>query len=395
MSIRPSSWGSCKCNRKQVKGKYILVHQTKYLQSPSLRHPDILYAPDVFCAIIILSQNLIFLSPGTCMWLFYYTTKFHFLSSAEIKLRLEDTLYKGCSDKPDPRRWGIKFPPWMGTQGTWDTGLRVAASSDWEQNIGLLISMWSTPSKKKHPLGTQSKPKDSKFQFLACLDPFLFPTLIQGFKKHPGPSSGYNTLQQVAAFLQLQRVSVLAFIFPSGFRSTASLLLTEHHFSQEKGALFAISLPPPPPQLQWAPVSPQLPQPTPFPPSESSQSRQAARKGLWPPPLRVNECPLRREQGKARGMALSQAGRAQLRSTARQSCSQRSFCWCQRSSPAQARSAPQAFPPLQQEPGLALARLCCTAPRLCHQQKKTKVDRPSPRSPLPAHVPRATMAFFL
>lgn len=115
MSTPPSSQGTCKCNRKQVKGEYISVHQHKYLQSPSLCHPNVLYAPDLFCAIVILSWNLIFLSPGACMWLFYYTTKFHFLSSAEIKLGLEDTIYKGCSDKPEPSRWGVK-PSTLGGQ---------------------------------------------------------------------------------------------------------------------------------------------------------------------------------------------------------------------------------------------------------------------------------------
>lgn len=96
-------------------------------------------------------------------------------------------------------------------------------------------------------------------------------------------------------------------------------------------------------------------------------------------------------------MARSQAGRAQLRSTAHQSRSQRGFCWCQRSSPAKARLAPQAFPPLRccrvsnqlwlwQDCG-AVLQGCATS------QKRTEVDTPSSRSPLPAHVPQDT-AFF-
>lgn len=134
------------------------------------------------------------------------------------------------------------------------------------------------PIQKNHPLGTHSKPKDSNFQFLAWQYPFLFPTLIQGFKKHSSPPSGYNTLQQAAAFLQLQRVSVLTFTFPCGIPSTASLLLMQRHFSQ-KGALFAISLPPPPPQLQRSPGSPQLPQPTPVPSQLQQPKPTGGQKG--------------------------------------------------------------------------------------------------------------------
>lgn len=167
MSTPPSSRGTCKCNRKQVKGEYISVHQPKYLQSPSLCHPNVLYAPDLFCAIVILSWNLIFLSPGTCMWLFYYTTKFHFLSSAEIKLGLEDTVYKGCSDKPDPRRWGVK-PSTLGGHSR-----KVGHQPQSWSKQRLRAGYWAPyshvvyPIQKNHPLGTHSKPKDSNFQFLA------------------------------------------------------------------------------------------------------------------------------------------------------------------------------------------------------------------------------------
>lgn len=100
----------------------------------------------------------------------------------------------------------------------------------------------------------------------------------EGFKKHSSPPSGYNTLQQAAAFLQLQRVSVLTFTFPCGIPSTASLLLMQRHFSQ-KGALFAISLPPPPPQLQRSPGSPQLPQPTPVPSQLQQPKPTGGQKG--------------------------------------------------------------------------------------------------------------------
>lgn len=144
--------------------------------------------------------------------------------------------------------------------------------------LGSLLPCGLSHPKKTTPLGHTVNQRTPTFNFLLGNTLFFFPTLIQGFKKHSSPPSGYNTLQQVAAFLQLQRVSVLTFTFPCGIPSTASLLLMQRHFSQ-KGALFAISLPPPPPQLQRSPGSPQLPQPTPVPSQLQQPKPTGGQKG--------------------------------------------------------------------------------------------------------------------
>lgn len=238
------------------------------------------------------------------MWLFYYTTKFHFLSSAEIKLGLEDTVYKGCSDKPDPRRLGVK-PSTLGGQSERGTLAPELEQLVTEQDIGLLIPVWSIPSKKNTPLGHRVNQRTPNFN--SCLvRPFSFSHTNTRLKKYPSPSSGYNTLQQVSAFLQLQRVSLLTSPFPSGFPSTASLSFTQHRFSQKKGALFAISLPPPPPQLQRSPNS-LAASATPIPSQPQQPKPTGGQKGIRPLPGRVNECPLRR--GRREGWPGARLGR--------------------------------------------------------------------------------------
>lgn len=108
------------------------------------------------------------------MWLFYYTTKFHFLSSAEIKLGLEDTVYKGCSDKPDPRRLGVK-PSTLGGQSERGTLAPELEQVVTEQDIGLLIPVWSIPSKKTTPLGHRVNRRTPNFNFLLGKTLFFFP----------------------------------------------------------------------------------------------------------------------------------------------------------------------------------------------------------------------------